>query len=85
MKVVQDRNTGRLVYRQEPDFTPGLGIRNAMILGLGTPDHLQEIDTTDAKWQLEITLRRQAEPPTLQEQIDDLTAAVADLKSARKP
>jgi hypothetical protein len=80
MKVVKNKKTGRLVYREEPEFKEGYGILNAVNLGLGKKEDLIEVDATEEEWKTEIQLRRQEEPPTAQEQIDELKADMAKIK-----
>jgi hypothetical protein len=82
MKVVKNTKTNRLIYRQQPDFSPGLGILNALALDLGPKKDLTEIDATPAQWQAEIALRLLEEPPTLQSQIDNLAQRISTIEKS---
>jgi len=80
MKVVKNKVSGRLVYREDPDFKPGYGIKNAVIIGLGTEEELIEVDATEKDWEKETELRRQEMPPTLREQMEKVKEDVENLK-----
>jgi len=80
MKVVKNIKTNRLVYREEPDFKKGLGIKNAIIFDLGMPDELKEVTVTQAQWEAELALREQERPPTLQKKLDTLTLRVENIE-----
>jgi len=58
MKVVRHKITGRLVYRQQPDFEVGLGITNAVSFGCGSADELEEVEVTEAEWEAELITRQ---------------------------
>ena len=83
MKVVKHKITGRLVYRELPDFKQGLGIINAALMGLGSQDELEEIEVTKAQWDAELVLREQERPPTVQEQLYQLKDRVSSLEEAK--
>lgn len=85
MKVVQNKNTGRLVYREQPDFKKGYGIANAVIWGCGDKGDLREINATQAEWDEEMELQKQEAPPTTQEQIDALKDRVSGLETTLNP
>lgn len=72
MNSVKNIKTGRLVYRESPDFKPSYGILNAVLLDLGIKDDLIEIDVKEPEWQKEIDLRQAEQPPTTQAQIDEI-------------
>lgn len=72
MLVVENIKTHRLVYREEPDFAPGYGIQNAVLLDLGNKEDFEEIKVTPTQWEAELQLRQQEQPPTFQAQIDDI-------------
>lgn len=78
MKAVRHK-TGRLVYREEPEFKPGYGIINAVLLGCGTEDELEEVEVTEKEWENECKLREQEEPPTLEKQVDKLEKTLEKL------
>ena len=44
MKVVINKKTGKVVYRQDPDFEKGIGIANALGRGDFKKSDLEEID-----------------------------------------
>lgn len=80
MKVVKNIKTGRLVYREQPDFKPGYGIPNALIFGVDPKDELVEVDATESQWQAEIALRQKEKPPALQPQIDEIRQRLTTLE-----
>lgn len=80
MKVVKNLKTGRLVYRESPDFKKGLGIKNAVLHELGMPDELKEVTVTQAQWDAELALQAQEQPPSLQEKFDLLTLRVENIE-----
>lgn len=80
MIVVQNILTGRLVYRESPDFSIGCGIKNAVILNLGKPGDLIEIHVTQEQWDAELSLQAQEQPPSLYQKLDLLTFRVEILE-----
>lgn len=56
MKAVKQLSTGRIVYRQSPEFEPGKGILSAKATGFPEAD-LEEISITQVEWDAEIALR----------------------------
>ena len=50
MKVVKQKSTGEIVYRQSPDFEKGLGIINASIFNQISADDLEEVEITQQEW-----------------------------------
>lgn len=83
MLVVKNIVTGRLVYREEPNFPPGLGLKNAVMEGLGHPSNLLEIKVAPSEWEAELALREQERPRTTQEQLDALQTRVVSLETKR--
>ena len=83
MKVVRHKITGRLVYRELPDFKEGLGIINAALMGLGPEKELEEVEVTWEEWEAELELREQERPPTVQEQLGQLKDRVSSLEEAK--
>ena len=83
MKVVRHKITGRLVYRELPDFKEGLGIINAVLMGFGSEEELEEIEVPPENWEAELELRRQESPPTVQEQLYQLKDRVSSLEEAQ--
>ena len=83
MKVVRHKITGRLVYREIPDFEEGKGIINAILFGFGSKSELEEIEVTPEEWEAELELREQERPPTVQEQLDQLKDRVSSLEDAK--
>ena len=78
MKVVRHKITGRLVYRQEPDFEEGKGIINAVLMGEGPEEELEEVEVTQAQWDAELALRKEETLPH-SEHIGKLTAVNVSL------
>lgn len=61
MKVVRQISTGRLVFRQEPDFEPSKGVLSVS-RNSGIPEtDLQEVDVMPADWDAELILRTNEE------------------------
>ena len=90
MKAVRNKATGRLVYREYPDFRKGMGIANALLGDLvagdlGSKDELEEIDITQEQWDAEIALREQEKGPTAKERLDDLDQRVKYLEKTPTP
>ena len=83
MKVVKHKITGRLVYRELPDFKEGLGIINAVLMGFGPEKELEEVEATQAEWDAELELREQERPSTVQEQLGQLKDRVSTLEVAK--
>ena len=50
MKVVKQKSTGKIVYRQSPDFEQGKGIINASIFNQIAADDLEEVVITRQEW-----------------------------------
>ena len=63
MRVVRNKVTGRLIYREEPDFEWGKGITNAILTGEGIENELEEIEVTEQEWEAELALRREENLP----------------------
>lgn len=72
MRVVKRISTGRIVYRESPDFEWGKGIPNAAKF----PDNpypveeLEEVEVTQAEWDAELALREAERPRRLGELLD---------------
>lgn len=58
MKVVRQKSTQRLVYRESPDFVAGKGILNASAITRVPISDLEEIDALDTDWTTELALRQ---------------------------
>jgi len=50
MKVVKRKSDGKIVYRSEPEFEEGFGIKNAISLYGGLPDDYEEVEITETEW-----------------------------------
>jgi hypothetical protein len=50
MKVVKLVSTGEIKYRQDPEFTVGLGIENTVKMFGGNPKDYEEVDITQEEW-----------------------------------
>ena len=70
MKVVKNIQTGRLVHREIPDFEEGKGIINAVAMGCGSIENLEEIEVTQTQWDAELALREEERPRVLSELLD---------------
>lgn len=80
MLVVKNIITGRIVYRQEPPFKPGNGIKKAVLDRLGMPGDLVEIDVAKSEWQSELSLREAEQPLALSKVVADLEQRIAALE-----
>ncbi len=49
-KIVREKSTQKTVYRQEPDFEEGLGIKNACIIHYLQPKDLEEVEITQEEY-----------------------------------
>jgi hypothetical protein len=86
MKAVKNVKTNRLVFRCEPEFEQGQGIKDAVSLGLGPEAELAEVEITQEDWDEELRLRKEEAPTVedrLQKQIDELKADVEKLKAEK--
>jgi len=50
MKVVKRKSNGKIVYRSEPEFEEGFGIKNAVVLEGGNPEDYEEVEITKEEW-----------------------------------
>ena len=50
MKVVKRKSDGKIVYRSEPEFEEGLGIKNAVIISQGKPEDYEEVEINQDEW-----------------------------------
>jgi hypothetical protein len=50
MKVVKRKSDGKIVYRSEPEFEKGFGIKNAVVLEGGLPKDYEEVEITEGEW-----------------------------------
>ena len=50
MKVVKQKSTGKIVYRQSPDFEKGKGLINASIINSISADDLEEVEINRVEW-----------------------------------
>jgi hypothetical protein len=81
MLAVRNKDTGRLVWRESPDFERGYGLGNAIIDGLGTYKNLEEVEVTQEEWDAEIALRQAEKPKTLADQVKGLSDRVSALET----
>lgn len=81
MKVVRHKVTGRLVYREAPDFKKGLGVINAVLMGYGSKSELEEVEVTPEEWEAELLLRKKEAPLPSSEHIAKLKSV--DTANAR--
>jgi hypothetical protein len=79
MRVVRNTSTGRIVYRESPDFEWGKGIVNAVASDGYTESELEEIEVTEAEWDAELLLREQEQPLPTSQHIGRLIAVDTDL------
>jgi len=80
MFVVKNMVTGRLVWRESPDFAEGCGLKNAAALGLGDPADLVEIKVAAQEWDRELALREAERPVPVEVLIADLLERVTNLE-----
>ena len=77
MKVVKHKETGEILYRSEPEFEKGFGIKNASI-GEGVPEtELEEVNITQQEWDEHVAV---AVEPSEKERIEALEAEVKYLR-----
>ena len=50
MKVVKQKSTGKVVYRQSPDFEKGKGLLSASVVSSVSVDDLKEVEITQLEW-----------------------------------
>ena len=84
-KVVRVKTTGETVYRQEPDFEPGLGIKNACVLFGLKKKELEEIELTREEYaaELEVEFQEKEKAKKIKEEMDSILReqAIQNLKS----
>ncbi len=84
-RVVRVIKTGETVYRQEPDFEPGLGIKNACILLGFKKKELEEVEITQEEYDAEINVEFQEKEKEkkIKEEMDSILReqAIQNLKS----
>jgi hypothetical protein len=65
MKVVIRKLDHKILYRSEPEFKEGFGIKNALAERGGKPEDYQEVDITDQQWQAHLdTMEKPYDPKT---------------------
>jgi len=81
MRAVRHISTGRIVYRESPDFEWGKGIANAVAGGdTDYPaEELEEVEVTQEDWDAELLLREQEQPLSTSQHIGKLVAVDTDL------
>lgn len=81
MKIVKQISTGKIIYRQSPDFEAGKGILNAKTLNPNIPEtDMQEVEVvwTEAEWdttmksQLGYAEDRRREYPPMADYLDGI-------------
>ena len=84
-KVVRVIATGETVYRQEPDFEQGLGIKNACILHGFKKKELEEVELTQEEYdaELEVEFQEKEKEKKIKEEMDSILReqAIQNLKS----
>ena len=80
MNSVKNIKTGRLVYREQPDFAPGFGIKNAVLFDCGSAKELEEVTATEEQWQAEVDARQQEQPPTIATQLAEIRQRLTTLE-----
>ena len=84
MKVVKGKIDGKIVYRSEPEFEEGFGIKNAIALHGGIPKDYEEIEITEEEWEESIKpTPEQIEETKIQVEMQRILReqAVANLKA----
>jgi len=65
MRVVRHISTGRIVYRESPDFAWSMGIANAIASDINYPaEELEEVEVTQEDWDAEIAIRKEETLPS---------------------
>lgn len=72
MLVVLHIPSGHFVYREDPDFMPGYGLKNAPLWGAWDPSDLVEVEITQADWDADQEAQRLKAPPTHDDRLADL-------------
>lgn len=86
MKVVRNKATGRLVYREDPESDKvGVLLAHAIMEGLGDYMNLEEYEATQEEWDKEVAQYMAEKPPTemdlLKQEIEKLKDRVKALES----
>lgn len=82
MKVVIRKLDQKIVYRSEPEFKEGFGIKNAVIERGGKPEDYQEADITGGEWQTH--LNTMEKPYDLKKEIDAIKERLDLLETSRQ-
>lgn len=81
MKVVKRKSDGEIVYRQEPEFETGKGIKSAVVLEGGKEEDYEEVDITQVGWDShiakEMIKRREAELNTMSPLIESIEESLS--------
>lgn len=54
MKVVKRKSDGEIVYRSDPEFEKGFGIKNAVAIHGGLPEDYEETEITKEEWSTKV-------------------------------
>lgn len=81
MRVVKHKLTGAIVYRQDPDFEWGLGIKNTVALEGGKEDDYEELEINEAQWAAWID--SQPKPRDLAQEIDEIKTKIDAMRGGR--
>ena len=74
MKVVKRKSDGKIVYRSNPEFEEGFGIKNAIALNnlqggnFGNPEDYEEVEITESEW-IEKIVSPRIEENKIQEEV----------------
>jgi hypothetical protein len=85
MRVVRNIKTKRLIWREVPEFRPGLGIANAVKAELGAKEDLEEVEVTEKEWAAEMTLQQADKPKTEMQILKEQMAALETRLKAIEP
>lgn len=55
MKVVKLISSGEIKYNQTPEFEPGFGITNSVILFGGSSEDYEEVEISQEEWDAFVT------------------------------
>lgn len=77
MKVVKRKSDGAFVYRSEPTFEKGFGIKNGVAMFGGEAEDYEEVSITQAAWDANTYVQAQVEAAAVAAEIDRYNRAEA--------
>lgn len=85
-RVVKEKITGKIVYRSEPEFKKGLGIKNAVAMNGGKPEDYKEVEIIQQDWDLHLEVLSNTPEKLIQRKIKKILRrqAIKELKAEGK-